>query len=102
MNGAMPNHGNISKTPPTASKGGYCIQMVGLKDESISLLRLDFIEASTLIVVLIISWLIITGCKSLMINFVMKYAPKDRPINTLMLFDQVTIHAQSIKVPTAG
>lgn len=66
------------------------IQVIDFTDESVSLLKLDWISTSILVFVLIICGLINTGSKSFVINFVIKYAPKGRPINTLTLIDQVS------------
>ena len=67
------------------------IEVLKASDESVSLLELDGFEAWILAAALIPCGVVTVGAKSLVINFMIKYAPKGRPINTMTLMAQVRI-----------
>ena len=67
----------------------FKVDWVEFKNEAVKLIKWD---GSTSIIIIVITAVIgITGvvCKGLIVNYVIKYAPRERPINTFTLLEQV-------------
>ena len=60
-------------------------------DESIQILKWEGWKSWCLALFMSASGLCSLGFKALIINFVTRFAPKDRPLNTLILFQQVLL-----------
>ena len=59
------------------------------KDQTITLFEWDGFESVLVIVYALIMGITNIVCKVLIINYILRYAPKDRPINNMMLVEQV-------------
>ena len=59
------------------------------QDESIPLIEWDGWESIGILIIVIISSCINIICKGLIIHYTWNYAPKGRPLNALILFEQV-------------
>ena len=62
------------------------------QDESIPLIEWDGWESIGILIVVIISSCINIICKGLIIHYTWNYAPKGRPLNALILFEQVGLN----------
>ena len=65
-------------------------QWIDQMDESVSLLKWEGYKAVLLIAVLSLAIIANAICRGLTINYLLKFAPPDRPINTLTFFEQVS------------
>ena len=65
-------------------------QWIDQTDESVSLLKWEGYKSVLLIVMLSLAMIANATCKGLTINYLLKFAPPDRPINTLTFFEQVS------------
>ena len=65
-------------------------QWIDQTDESVSLLKWEGYKSVLLIVVLSLAIIANAICRGLTINYLLKFAPPDRPINTLTFFEQVS------------
>ena len=61
-----------------------------LVNESIQLVKWTGVNSVVLVIFTIFIGLVGMISKGLIINYVLRFAPKNRPINTLMLFEQVS------------
>ena len=61
-----------------------------LVNESIQLVKWTGVNSVILVIFTIFIGLVGMISKGLIINYVLRFAPKNRPINTLMLFEQVS------------
>ena len=59
------------------------------KDQTITLFEWDGLESVLVIIYTLIMGIKNIVCKVLIINYILRYAPKDRPINNMMLVEQV-------------
>ena len=67
----------------------FQINWVEFKNEAVKLIKWD--GPISIVIIVITSVIGTTGvvCKGLIVNYVIKYAPRERPINTFTLLEQV-------------
>ena len=66
------------------------LNWTNLVNESIQLVKWTGVKSVVLVIFTIFIGLLGMISKGLIINYVLRFAPKNRPINTLMLFEQVS------------
>ena len=72
------------------------ILVEGTTDENVRLIQYLPVKTEILVVSLIISCIIALSIKSIFIKYVLLHATKRRPINTLILLEQVTLFSEII------
>jgi hypothetical protein len=67
---------------------GY--QIIDITDHSLFIFRLESWQSWLLIISLAFCGLVSIGGTLMIINYIKRFAPKDRPINTMVFVDQVS------------
>ena len=67
----------------------YTIKVEHSTLESVSIYQWDKWKSPLLLVLLATAQAFSFGGKAMMINYIARFAPRDRPINTLIMIDQV-------------
>lgn len=66
------------------------IKLIELMDESLAVLYWEPVKSITLISIMIVSFVVTLACRYMIANYVIRFAPKERAINSLILIDQVS------------
>ena len=69
----------------------FKLNWIEFKNEAVKLIKWDGPTSVAIIVITSLIGTIGISCKALIVNYVIKYAPKERPINTFTLIEQVRI-----------
>ena len=81
------------------------ITLISASDQSLSIIKWDPLTSPLLIVFLLAFLIGGVSCRTLIVNYVLRYAPKKRPMNSLILIDQVQlcpIHLRHFSVGKVG
>ena len=65
-------------------------EIIDITDHSLIIYRLESWQSGLLIISLASCGLVSIGGTLMIINYIKRFAPKDRPINTMVLVDQVS------------
>ena len=65
-------------------------EIIDITDHSLIIFRLESWQSGLLIISLASCGLVSIGGTLMIINYIKRFAPKDRPINTMVLVDQVS------------
>ena len=66
---------------------------ISMADESIRLLKYDPLKTYSLALLLTALLVVGTVIRLLILSFIIFHSPKDRPINNLVIYEQVSVHA---------
>ena len=69
----------------------FLLKLIEVKEESMNLIKWDGLYSVAFISFVAICGSICLLSRVLVINYIYRYAPKDRPVNTMTLFEQVLV-----------
>ena len=69
----------------------FLLKLIEVKEESMKLIKWDGLYSVAFISFVAICGSICLVSRVLVINYIYRYAPKDRPVNTMTLFEQVLV-----------